>query len=134
MRFNFTHQHRTSGTDRLTVRNKIARKLTRAILCLGIFCFTSGIANAQTMWTESRTGVASAASRFKVNFNITNGTLHIETFAHHPDYWMQALSHYMAYIRSAAILFTTDGVNWSPFYSFGFIQNTIAFSNPIWLG
>jgi hypothetical protein len=86
------------------------------------------------MWTESRTGVASAASRFKVNFNITNGTLHIETFAHHPDYWMQALSHYMAYIRSAAILFTTDGVNWSPFYSFGFIQNTIAFSNPIWLG
>src|SRR5947207_6041759 len=105
MRFTFTHHHRVFGKDRLTIRNNSIRKLIRTTLCLSIFCFTLMTAKAQTMWQQSRTGAVAAASQFKVNFNITNGTLHIETFAHHPDYWMQALSHYMAYLRSATLLF-----------------------------
>src|SRR5688572_12618040 len=112
MRLNFTNHQQAFGKDPLPIRNNTARKLTRAILCLTIFCFTSLIPKAQTMWTQSRTGAVAAASQFKVNFNLTNGTLHIETFAHHPDYWMQLASHYMAYLRSATLSFTTDGVNY----------------------
>ncbi|MDB5279232.1 MAG: Pentaxin family [Ferruginibacter sp.] len=109
--------------------NKRIGKLLRTMLLLSIFFCTSVTLEAQTMWAQSRTGAASAASQFKVSFNITNGSLHIETFAHHPDYWMQALSHYMAYLRSATLSFTTDRVNWTPFFQFGNSQSTVAYTN-----
>jgi len=129
MRFNSTNHHRTFGKDRITKRNNSIKKIIRTILCLVVFCFTLVTANAQTMWTQSRTGVASAASQFKVSFNITNGSLRIETFAHHPDYWLQALSHYMAYLRSATLSFSYDRVNWTPFFQFGNIQSTVSYTN-----
>ena len=128
MRFNFTNPL-TFSKYGLTIRNSNVRKLTLTILYLSIFCFTSVTAKAQTMWVQSRTGAPSAASQFKVSFNITNGSLRIETFAHHPDYWMQALSHYMAYLRSATLSFSTDRVNWTPFFQFGNIQSTVAYTN-----
>ena len=86
------------------------------------------MAKAQTMWAQSRTGAESAASQFKVSFNITNGSLHIETFAHHPEYWRQAATNYMAYLRSATLSFSTDGVNWTPFFEFGNIQSTVSYT------
>jgi hypothetical protein len=128
MRFNSTNHQRTFGKDRITKRNNSIKKIIRTILCLVVFCFMLVTANAQTMWQQSRTGAASAASQFKVSFNITNGSLRIETFAHHPDYWMQALSHYMAYLRSATLSFTTDRVNWTPFFAFGNGQSTVAYT------
>jgi hypothetical protein len=132
MRLNFTNHQLSSGKHGSTTGKISVRKLFRITLFLGVFYFSSVTSEAQTMWAQSRTGAVAASSQFKVNFNITNGTLHVETFAHHPDYWIQSLtlSHYMAYIRNAILFFTTDGVSWTPFYQFGFVQNNISYSIP----
>jgi hypothetical protein len=120
MRLPFTNHHRTFGKYRLTKRNNSIRKLIRTIFFLNVFCFISFQSSAN-WWTEVFHAPTSAGSHFKANFNVSNGTIHIESYAWNGEYLNIACCIFRSmWVESATMAYSTDGINFVDFYWFGF--------------
>ena len=106
------------------MRKNLLLKLIRTTLCLNIFCLVFLSAKAD-WWTDSQNGydgIPSASSRYKVSYDINNGTIHIESWAYNSRYFVVALGPVAVtgYVSLATLSFSQDGVNYTDFYQFGF--------------
>src|SRR4051812_11020064 len=119
MRHTSTKDHPTSNNNNHTFPGSV-RKLVWRILFLSIFCFTSVQLKAN-WWTEVYHAPTSAGSHFKANFNAANGTIHVESYAWNGEYLNIACCIFRSmWVESAYVAYSTDGINFTDFYRFGF--------------
>jgi hypothetical protein len=111
----------TSSNYNSILTSRFLRKVSRAFLLISILSFSSVMAKAQHSvdWNETR-NVPSAASRFATNFNYSNGTLRVESYAYNGCWWREAsCCCYGAWIETATLSYTTNGTDWVPYFRFG---------------
>lgn len=124
MLFTITNAYRNLGNDILTFKTNMLRKLARAILFLNIFCITSLKSNAD-WWTTVDHTTNSAGSRFTVNFNPINGTVHIESYAYNGEYLQPGANFFAMWVQSTLMSYSLDEINYVDFYKWGFNRTGI---------
>lgn len=118
----------TSSNNHQNIRNGSLKAISQCglkkvytVFILMVLAFVTSSANAD-WWTQSSRGELDAAgSHFKTTFNVSNGILHIESYAQNGGYNQFLCCVFKSvYVESATMAYSLDGTNYVNFYKFGF--------------
>ena len=89
-----------------------------------MLCFSS-VQGIASWYTDN------AQQFFKVSFNATIGTLHVESFAHHGSYFGCCGVDNTTQLTATSVTYyyTTDNINYYPFYSYGYNYSVLNSEN-----
>jgi hypothetical protein len=113
-----------TGKDLLFPTSKGQNILRKALLCLLLYSLAV-TANAQEgWWFEKGRNIPPPSTRFKVSFNSSTGSLHVESYAYNPCWNLDVgIRCFAMWVDYAYLSFSTNnGNNWNDFYLFGNVR------------